>query len=355
MRILFVTPRFYPYIGGVESVVENIAKRLVKLGHETIVYTLYSKGLIRKETREGIIVKRFWGFSPWESYHLPNPSIIRKLLKENCDIIHVHGLHSLTAVATYLAKRIHSRLRMIITPYYHGSGHSWHANALWIPYRKIAKEILRKAEVIHTVSRLEAELIRYHFGLEAKVIENGVPEELLKLEWRPKDYRTILYSGRLEPAKNVHILARVVKELSNNYDDDFKLMMIGNGWFKNKLESIINKLNIKYKFYPFLPYKDYIKRLSEATLLALLSKRESYPQSVNEAHAIGTPTITAKPWGLNFADRPRNLIIDINEDYKSIAEKIMTFINIVRDLPRSHVPSWNEVTIRYLRELYQYP
>jgi len=37
MRFLFVSPLYYPHIGGVEDVVESVAERLVAMGHEVVV------------------------------------------------------------------------------------------------------------------------------------------------------------------------------------------------------------------------------------------------------------------------------------------------------------------------------
>ncbi|AFL66424.1 group 1 glycosyl transferase [Desulfurococcus amylolyticus] len=37
MKILFIVPRYYPHIGGVEYVVKSVAERLVKLGYDVAV------------------------------------------------------------------------------------------------------------------------------------------------------------------------------------------------------------------------------------------------------------------------------------------------------------------------------
>jgi glycosyltransferase involved in cell wall biosynthesis len=37
MRIVYVAPSYYPWIGGVEYVVKSVAERLAKMGHEVMV------------------------------------------------------------------------------------------------------------------------------------------------------------------------------------------------------------------------------------------------------------------------------------------------------------------------------
>ncbi|MEM0172804.1 MAG: glycosyltransferase, partial [Thermoproteota archaeon] len=37
MRLLYVVPRYYPNVGGVEYVVKSVAERLARRGHEVTV------------------------------------------------------------------------------------------------------------------------------------------------------------------------------------------------------------------------------------------------------------------------------------------------------------------------------
>jgi multimeric flavodoxin WrbA len=37
MRIVYVAPSYYPWIGEVEYVVKSVAERLAKMGHEVMV------------------------------------------------------------------------------------------------------------------------------------------------------------------------------------------------------------------------------------------------------------------------------------------------------------------------------
>jgi ribosomal protein S2 len=84
----------------------------------------------------------------------------------------------------------------------------------------------------------------------------------------------------------------------------------------------------------------------------LLSEKESYPQSVNEANAIGVPAVIARPWGFNFRDRRRTLIIDLRKDLDAMADEIYTFLRKASEEDKSLVPTWSEVAQEYIKKLY---
>ncbi|MEM0489238.1 MAG: hypothetical protein QW707_08615 [Candidatus Bathyarchaeia archaeon] len=50
-------------------------------------------------------------------------------------------------------------------------------------------------DVVHIVSRLEANLVKRDFKVDAIPIENGVDEWILDIQWSLSGY--IMYSGRI--------------------------------------------------------------------------------------------------------------------------------------------------------------
>jgi len=52
MRILYVSPTYYPRIGGVEYVVKSVAERLAKAGHE--VFALAGEPSMGKAVEEEV-------------------------------------------------------------------------------------------------------------------------------------------------------------------------------------------------------------------------------------------------------------------------------------------------------------
>jgi glycosyltransferase involved in cell wall biosynthesis len=240
-------------------------------------------------------------------------------------------------------------VRVVVTPYYHGTGHTIFRRFLWVFWRRYVRGLMKDCTV-HTVSKLEARLVEKDFDVKAVPIENGVEEWIKDLRWDPQGY--VLYSGRIEKYKNVDLLARVVKMLNDVYGLGLEFKVFGRGPYTEKLRRFLRELGIPHEVGDFKPFKEYIDVLSHATLFGLLSEKESYPQSVNEANAIGVPVVVAKPWGLNFEGRKRTLIVDLHQDAEEIAAAVSEFLNRASREEKSLVPTWSEVALEYMRKLY---
>jgi len=72
MRLLYVAPRYYPHIGGVEYVVKSVAERLAKRGHEVIVLC-GEPGIDspREEWINNVHVVRWSIWASGDIYHFP--------------------------------------------------------------------------------------------------------------------------------------------------------------------------------------------------------------------------------------------------------------------------------------------
>ena len=353
MKILFVSPGYPPKIGGVEHVVKSVAERLVRTGHEVVVVS--GEPSVEEPVEErvnGVKVFRWPTWSPGEAYHFPysKNKLEQRLLEiaKSIDVVHLHSIHSVFTVYS-LGIVKNGNARIVVTPYYHGTGHTLVRRFFWIFWRKYVKSLLRRC-IIHTVSKLEAKLVERDFGVKAIPIENGVEEWIRNLKWEPKDY--VMYSGRIERYKNIDLLARIVNILNDKYRLNLEFKVFGRGPYKAKLEKLLKNLRIPYEMRDFKPLEEYIKTLSHAMLFGLLSEKESYPQSVNEANAIGVPVVIAKPWGVNFEGRNRTLIIDLSQDIDTLARNIYEFIKRASMEQKSYVPTWREVAREYVENLY---
>jgi len=356
MRILLATPSYYPNIGGVEYVVKSIAERLAALGHETTVVTGDPKAdKPREEEINGVHVIRWPTWAPGGAYHIPKErgqlrSLLEKLLND-ADAVHVHSAHAvLTVWAAAAARRISPGVRIVFTPYYHGTGHTPIRKLLWIYWRRHIRKLITTIDVVHTVSKLEAQLIQQDFGRHAIPIENGVEEAVKTLSWKPENYA--MYSGRVEKYKNIHIFAKIIQRLNTKYRTELTLKIFGDGPYKPQLIRVLKDMQIPHEVAPFQPFAQYIQTLSRATLFGLLSQKESYPQSINEANAIGVPALTAPPWGRNFEGRTRTLMIDPTQDIDKAADEVYRFLQKAPLEHPNNVPTWDEVTLQYIKLLY---
>jgi len=353
MRILFIAPSYYPHIGGVEYVVKSIAERLAKAGHEvTVVAGEPSADKPYEDVVNDVRVVRWPVWSPGNAYHIPRKrGELERFLKEltrEVDVVHVHSVHSILSIyALSIVKQTNTKV--VVTPYYHGTGHTAFRRFLWVFWRGCVRNLLRGC-IVHTVSKLEARFVEKDFGVSAIPIENGVEEWIRGLKWDPQGY--VLYSGRIERYKNIDLLARIVKTLNDVYGYGLELKVFGRGSYAEKLRRFLKELGIPHEVGDFKPFKEYINVLSHATLFGLLSEKESYPQSVNEANAIGVPVVVALPWGANFEGRRRTLVVDLSQGVEAIARAVHEFLKGAPREEKSLVPTWSEVALEYLKRLY---
>jgi glycosyltransferase involved in cell wall biosynthesis len=351
MKILQVCPRYYPYIGGVEEHVRNISERLAKK-YEVSVFTTDPSGkLPKEEVINGVYVRRFKSWAPNEAYYFSRQ--LKKYLMKNSesyDVVHAHNYHAFPALYAAQAK---GRNRLVFTPHYHGTGHTFFRSLLHIPYRYLGKKIFEKAEKIVCVSKYEKKLISNHFGVNEEkvmVIPNGVNlEEFKVLEKRKKGYRTILYVGRLEKYKGIQYLIRVLPRLCN----DMVLEIVGKGSYKKSLVKLAGKLGVedRVKFFQDLPRAELLQKYADADLFVLLSVHEAYGISIAEALASGTPCIVAKTSALKeWIDDTNCFGIDFPINLSQLKNLINNVIG--KDLQKLKIPDWNETTEKLLN-LYE--
>jgi len=287
INILVISPRFHPYAGGVERVVENVYKILVKRGYNVTVCSLATSfQLLGSRKIHNILDKKYLIFGP---YYLPPPQFFKNVIENSCDIIHVHNIQALTSTVALLP----TKSKLVISPYYHGGGHSKIADFLWFFYKPIAKKILSKADAVIVNSNAQKRALIQDYqiplekiylvydGIDVNAIQNATPLNV--------DGKIILYVGRLEYYKGVHLGILALKYLPPEY----KLIVIGRGSYENKLRKIViaNNLQDRVFFLGYQPDKVVWRWLKTASVLIQLSKVESFCMTCIEALAAGTPVV----------------------------------------------------------------
>lgn len=119
MKIIQLTPFFYPVIGGVEVQVMEISKKLIEMGHEVRVLTSnssrnHSKVLTHEEIVDGVPVKRCNSLFSFSKFYPVVPGIFFELLKADFDLIHVHGFRKLEVYMALLVAKIR-RKKIVVT------------------------------------------------------------------------------------------------------------------------------------------------------------------------------------------------------------------------------------------------
>jgi glycosyltransferase involved in cell wall biosynthesis len=344
MKIAYITHSYKPYIGGVQYVVEQMAVEMAKRGHDVEVLTLTPpfNSLQRIEKLDGYVVRRFLGLSPSNSYYVPTLSFIKALIKLQADIVHVHVVHSLVPFAVWIAKKFKPRWRLLIlTPHFHNLGFSWHTNIAWFFYRPILKKIIKAADVVHSISPHEAQLLKEKLNVNPMIIPHGISEDILSYKWKPPARFTAVYSGRLAKYKRVDLLIKAVS-LLNKRSPEVHLLIVGDGPRKAKLVKMAKQLKVNSVFIPPLPRRNYLKCLAESSVLCYLSESEAFSVTTLEAIAIGLPVIIVEPWGNFFKQYSRVVVLPSNTSPEQVANALSSLKNKTFSI-KDNVPTWSEV------------
>jgi len=338
MRIIHVAPRYHPHIGGVEYVVKSIAERLAKMGHTvTVIAGEPNTDKPHEEEINGVEVIRWPTWSPGDAYHIPrHRNKLEKLLTDlakEADVMHIHSVHAILTVYSGLLIPNRTNAKLVITPHYHGSGHTAAREIAWTIWRMYVKKLLKAADVVHTVSNRESNLIMKHYP-ETKnkvvTIPNGVEEDVMNYKWQGQQSNYMIYAGRIEKYKRLELALQTAEKLGT------KLLIIGQGPYRKKLEKYVrNHYRDLAELLEPQPREKYLELVSKARYAINPSKHEAYSIFIAEALAIGTPAIITKEIAEN-----------LNAETQQLNEQLVI-------ATKAPIKTWTQTIQLYLKELYQ--
>ena len=164
-----------------------------------------------------------------------------------------------------------------------------HPGKKQIPLRwRVASKIFYNLAQKLVVQTTGAEAFFKHYRVPTAVIPNPLPKQM-PLDSSLKD-NVILGAGRLIPLKGFNLLIRAFAH-SGLYPG-WKLVILGDGPEKKKLESLIEKLGLtKHVSLPGM-IKDVEKYYQMASIFVLSSKYEGFPNALAEAMGAGLACIS---------------------------------------------------------------
>ena len=346
MKILQVSIGYAPTLAGIAHHVRNISERLA-LKHEVTVFSQNYRGWLPEEEEiNGVLVRRFRNISPGTAYHL-SPDMIRELRKSQFDIVHGHGYHALPLYFSRYARR----KKFVVTPHYHGHGHTALRSFLLKLYKPFGKRIFADADAVVSVSNYERELLVKDFGLDGtkiRLIPNGINLAEFAGQEVPGKSRSILYVGRLEEYKGVQYIIRALPRLNG----DLCLEIVGWGTYKRELEHLVEKLGLSHRvrFSQSLPRSELLEMYNRAGVFVLLSRHEAFAMVVAEALASKTPCIVANTSALTEWVDGRNCF---GIDYPVNIDRLAELINKVIGGKVTDVKLWEwDDVVRELEHIY---
>jgi len=332
MKVLMVTPYYYPIIGGTESLVENIAIKLNEHNVHTDVmtfnYNMQMKPVWSEETEtiNGVNVTRVPVIRlPRPTFFVNHlPGYFRTKLKQY-DLIHFHNDTDLSfpLFSHNLNKKTLFHCHCLDTTFY--------------DYRRnpIARNILiRSADIFITLSDFLFKLLN-ELGVaqeRIRILPNGVDTNKFKEGTNEKIPNLLLFVGRLDPKKGIPVLLASLKNLKK----PVRLVIIGppstyTQYSANVMKligTLSKKTNHEITYLGKVPINELIGWYQKASMVILPSIYESFPMVTMESLACGTPVVASNVGAIPevVRDYENGLLVPPNNPTK-LAEAIQYLLD----------------------------
>jgi glycosyltransferase involved in cell wall biosynthesis len=378
-KLCIVTHTFLPHVGGIERVVYEQSKRLLKRRFELMVLTnrintdkQYSYDGIKVQCYDSLSV----GFRLGIPYPIPNVTSYKTFLEavKSSSLIHAHGHPYLSSLlAAKLAKRY--KKPFVLTQ--HNTFIEY--NSIWDTVEKlndlaVGKQVLKEAQKIIAVSNATRNYV-LSLGADPEkvtVLHNGVDLERFKpnaqkREWTRKklgihpEETVVLTVRRLVYKNGIDTLIEAARTAiqSNRL---LVFLVIGTGPDFNEVKAKIEQLGIgrNFKLAGFISDADLPAYYNAADFFVLPSKSgEGLPLVGLEAMACGLPLVATNVGGIGeviMKDYGKLVPPDAPE---AMAEAVLNFssvkLSILREKLRQEIMqrfSWDK-NVEKIEKIYE--
>lgn len=327
LRIVHFTNNYLPFIGGVPLSVERLRNGLEKLGHSILVVAPnYPEEMESGEN--GIFrVNSLIPFGRHSEFRVANIfslKLYREVVRFKPDIIHVHHPFWLGRAGLYLAKFL--KIPVVYT--YH-TRLEHYAHYVPLPssvFRNlIAHSLIRRfanqcdgvivptecaEEYLRTIG-VKRRILVQPTGIDIAQSSNFSVQKLddLKRKYIEPNERILISISRLSQEKNIDFLLAGVELLKAKYKQPFRLLIIGDGPDKQRIQSEISKRKLQRHISlmgSISPEEvPLFCQLGEVFLFASMS--ETQGMVILEAMAGGMPVVAVRSSGIDdIVDNGKN-------------------------------------------------
>ena len=310
-RILIFAAYFLPSVGGYETNICELSKRLIQRGYQIDVITCNaenvpkSRKFLTYDKLDGIFVYRLpsWNILGG-NYPIPKPSlttfrILFRLLRNDYDLVNTQGRIFLTSFLGLIFAKL-KRIHLVHTE----RGTRPAASRGVINLVRIINDytmgrlIIRSACKTIGVSQDTCNFLKKMGAKEAILIHNGINTNIFKRKElsQPDIKVTITFVGRLVYGKGVQNLILAFPELTRK--TRARLLIIGDGSYKPALERLaqsVDRGNIL--FLGQKKQREIAELLSITDIFVNPSYSEGLPTSVLEAGVAGLPIVATDVGG----------------------------------------------------------
>lgn len=347
LRVLLVTHRFPPAIGGVEVHAFEVARYLVSRGHEVTVLTsdVFSFPLRRlpkshqEHVIDGIGVRRFFALPLGVQALTFSPSMIGALLDSDFDVVHAFGYTYPPGYVTAFARALRPFpfiLSAIATPPNYSDSFTKKA------YQPVGRLVLK--QVNHLVVQTNREVDYFasmHFPPSriTKIYGTDISRfraentASMASEFRDRYQafgKIVLFVGRVERDKGVIELVRSAPKVLESFPET-KFLVVGPDYgARDEVQGLSTKLGISDKV--VLTGGLFGSQLVSAFVAADVFVQPSYHEIISraavEALAAGKPIVASDIGALReILDEGANALFSRPGDPESLAEAIKVLLS----------------------------
>ncbi len=355
MNVLMVTAQYFPVMGGIETHVHEVGRRLVQAGVNVTVLTTrpYANDVPRSEIVEGMNVIRVQAWPKQRDYYLA-PEIYSVICGKAWDLVHCQGCHTLVPTLAMIAAR-KAQVPYILT--FHTGGHSslLRSSIRHMQWR-LQRRLYADASRLIGVSHFETDYFRRVLQLPAQqfsVVSNG--STLPQIEFplpREETGKLIMSVGRLEKYKGHQHLITALPKIRERYPEA-RLLIVGKGPYETELRELGQRVGVsKWMEIRAVPAQNrqlMAETLAQASLVALLSEYEAHPIAVMEAVALQRPVLVANNSGLKEMAEQGLARAVVGNTPAEIAQAVYQQIEDPIVAPAHlHIPTWDDCTQQVL-------
>ena len=383
MRVLLVTPSYFPIVGGSEILTQDLSTKLRKSGVATDIMTFnmnkkWNPAWKEELTKDGAAtvfkegaLNPFLGLpNPMNLFTinvLPKPGFIRKF--SDYDIIHFVGEADLSfPIFSYFVKK--PKLFQCVGIFRKGGIYKdYTSDRVFLRARaKTFKRIFPRIADKFIISSFEEKELLTDLGVpENKIVllPIGVDTEIFRPDPSKKTEVMLLFVGRIDRIKGLHTLLQALPYVKI----PVKLTIIGPPWDPDyvreieKMSQAINSVGFhKVTMIGGLSSTDLVPWYQKASLLVCPYLYETFSNVTREALACGTPVVSTGSHlmdncsdGILLAQQdPRDLANVINnllakpqvcerlgKQGRSIIEKYFSMDSVVKDLIKLYEDTLN--------------
>lgn len=353
LRVLMVTPRYFPDVGGVENHVYQVARRLAHAGTDVTVLTTDPSGqLPPRETLAQVKICRIPAWPANRDYYFA-PQIRQIIHRGKWDLVHLQSYHTLVAPLTMAAAR-RARIPYLVT--FHGGGSSSKLrNRLRSTQQQMLRPLLAGAHRLVAVANFEVDHYGGRLNLAPErfvVIPNGCDLPNITLPARQKTGTLLMSVGRLEAYKGHHRILAAMPYIRAHYPDA-RLRIVGDGPNREALVAQAISLgladHVEIGAIPPVERSAMAATMGVADLVTLLSDYETHPIVALEALSLKRPVLVADTSGLReLAERGLARSIPVDSTPQEVGAAVVKQLHNPLIHAKVELPTWDDCARKLL-------